>query len=63
MSLWVAVQQQQRRSVAADTRENAAATGRDPFRSESREKIGEFCHGCSKASGRVGRAVFSLRPV
>jgi hypothetical protein len=41
------MQQQQRRPVAADARENPAATGVDPLRSESREKIGEFCHGCS----------------
>jgi len=47
MRLGKAVQQQQRRSLAADTGENAPGFCVDPFGSVTGKEIGEIGHGCT----------------
>src|SRR6185312_4351475 len=48
MRLGKAVQQEQRRSAAADPRKNAARSCVDPLRGETRKKVGEIRHGAFK---------------
>ena len=62
MGLRIAVQQQQRRSLAMRAHEKAAGGGRDPMRGEARKEIGQIRHreapwvGKSSLSGRRRRS-------